>query len=85
MSRIDWACLGAFILGFILFVVGANIQLWGGTSVGKDVTPIQGLIVGDTGLYLSIGSIMVYLVIYIYKEFTKKPMPSPQTPAVQNP
>ncbi len=62
MSWTDYACLAAFLLGFVLFVVGANIY---------------NAIVGYTGLYLSIGAIMAYLVIYIYKEFTKSPAPSP--------
>ena len=62
MSWTDWACLGIFLLGFALFVVGANIY---------------NAFVGYTGLYLAIGAIMAYLVIYIYHEFTKKPAPTP--------
>ncbi len=58
MSRIDWACLGLFILGFLLFLLGANIY---------------NVIVGYTGVYLSIGSIVAYLIIYIYKELAEKP------------
>ena len=69
MSWTDWACLGAFILGFILFIVGANIY---------------NTIVGYTGLYLSVGSIIAYLVIYIYHELTKQPVPLP-SPTSQNP
>jgi membrane-bound ClpP family serine protease len=57
MSLIDWACLGIFILGFVLFLVGANTY---------DV------IVGYTGIFLLIGAIAAYLVIYIYKEAVKK-------------
>ena len=67
MSWTDWVCLGIFLVGFVLFVVGANIY---------------NAYVGYTGLYLSIGAIMAYLIIYIYHEFTKKtaepPAPSPQ-------
>jgi hypothetical protein len=72
MSWIDWTLLGVFILGFILFVVGANIY---------------NAVVGYTGLYLSIGAVMAYLIIYIYKELTKPPaMPKPSEPApAQNP
>ena len=66
MSWTDWACLGVFILGFLLFIVGANVY---------------NLIIGYTGLYLAVGSIVVYLVLYIYKEFTKKPSPAPATTA----
>jgi hypothetical protein len=67
MSLTDWACLGVFILGFVLFVVGANIY---------------NAIIGYTGLYLSVGAIIVYLAIYIYKELTKQPSPSP-SPALK--
>ena len=58
MSWTDWACLGIFLLGFLLFLIGANIY-----------NPI----VGYTGLYLFIGTIIAFLVIYIYKDLTKKP------------
>jgi hypothetical protein len=67
MSWIDYTCLGAFLLGFVLFIVGANIY---------------NAIVGYAGLYLSIGAIMAYLVIFIYKEFTHQPaQPAPATTA----
>jgi len=56
MSRTDWACLGIFILGFLLFIYGANIY---------------NAVVGYTGLYLFIGAILAYIIIYIYKELTK--------------
>ena len=58
MSWINWACLGVFILGFLLFILGANIY---------------NAIVGYTGVYLFIGAIVAYLVMYIYRELTKKP------------
>lgn len=68
MTWTDWTCLGLFILGFLLFVVGANIY---------------NAIVGYTGLYLFIGAVIAYLLIYAYKELTK---PSkPQAPPTQNP
>jgi multisubunit Na+/H+ antiporter MnhB subunit len=57
MSWTDWTLLGIFILGFLLFLYGANTY-----------NPI----VGYSGVYLFIGSIAAYLVIYIYKELTKK-------------
>lgn len=59
MSWTDWACLGIFILGFLLFLYGANIY---------------NAIVGYTGVYLFIGSIIAYLFIYVYKELTKRPL-----------
>jgi hypothetical protein len=56
MSWTDWVCLGIFILGFLLFLVGANIY---------------DAVVGYSGIYLFIGAIAVYLIIYVYKELTK--------------
>jgi membrane-bound ClpP family serine protease len=63
MSWTDWACLCIFILGFLLFLVGANIY---------------NVIVGYSGIYLFIGAIAAYLIIYVYKELTK-------TTSIQNP
>jgi hypothetical protein len=63
MSWTDWVLLGAFIIGFVLFLVGANIY---------------NAVIGYAGVYLFIGSIAVYLILYLYKEYLKKP-------PVQNP
>jgi len=57
MSKIDLACLGIVILGFVLFLYGANVF--------DDV-------VGWVGFYLVIGGIIVFLLFYIYNELTKK-------------
>jgi hypothetical protein len=57
MSWTDWTLLVAFIVGFILFLYGANTY---------------NAIVGYSGIYLFIGSIAAYLVLYIYHEITKK-------------
>ena len=57
MSWIDWSLLGIFILGFLLFLYGANTY---------------NAVVGYSGVYLFIGSIAAYLVIYIFKEIAKK-------------
>jgi len=57
MSRTDWACLIAVILGFVLFLYGANFY---------------NSIVGWIGVYLFFGGILVFLVLYIYGELTKK-------------
>ncbi|MGA2680275.1 MAG: hypothetical protein ABSF44_00565 [Candidatus Bathyarchaeia archaeon] len=65
MSWTDYACLGVFIFGFLLFILGANIY---------------NAVIGYAGLYLSIGAIIAYLVIYIYKEFTKQPPTPPTSP-----
>ena len=58
MTWINWACLGIFILGFLLFVYGANIY---------------NTIIGYTGVYLFIGAIAAYLIMHTQKELTKKP------------
>jgi len=58
MSWTDWTCLGIFILGFLLFLYGANIY---------------NAIIGYTGIYMFIGAIVAYLILYILKELTKKP------------
>jgi len=65
MSWTDWTCLGVFILGFLLFILGANIY---------------NAIVGYTGLYLFIGAIVAYIAMYVYKELTKEPSPTAQKP-----
>jgi membrane-bound ClpP family serine protease len=57
MSYTDWVLLGLFIAGFLLFLYGANTY---------------NAIIGYSGIYLFIGSIAAYLVLYIYKEITKK-------------
>jgi membrane-bound ClpP family serine protease len=57
MSYTDWVLLGLFIAGFLLFLYGANTY--------------NGL-VGYGGIYLFIGSVVAYLVLYIFKEITKK-------------
>ncbi len=69
MSRIDWALIIVFIAGFLLFLYGANVY---------------NAVVGYTGVYMSIGSIAAYLIIYVYKELTKKPAPAP-APQTSNP
>ena len=57
MSRTDWACLGASILGFLLFLYGANVF---------------NAVIGWIGVYFFFGGILVFLVLYIYGELTKK-------------
>ena len=79
MSKIDWVLIVVFILGFVLFLYGANSY---NASVGYG------------GIYLSIGSIAVYILIFIYKELKKRetceappptPAPAPVQAPVQNP
>jgi hypothetical protein len=57
MSWTDWTLFGLFILGFLLFLYGANTY---------------NAIVGYSGVYLCIGTIAAYLILYIYHEITKK-------------
>jgi divalent metal cation (Fe/Co/Zn/Cd) transporter len=57
MSRTDWACLGAVILGFALFLYGANVF---------------DAVVGWIGVYFFFGGILVFVVLYIYGELMKK-------------
>jgi membrane protein implicated in regulation of membrane protease activity len=71
MSRTDWLCIVIFILGFSLFLVGANLPLWGGTAASVP----QATLIGYAGVYMSIGAIALYLVIYIYKELHRKKCP----------
>ena len=65
MSKTDWALLVVFILGFVLFLYGANAY---------------NAVVGYTGIYLFIGSIGAYLVIYIFKELRKRNADTCQNP-----
>jgi hypothetical membrane protein len=57
MSYTDWALLSLFIAGFLLFLYGANTY---------------NAVAGYGGVYLFIGSIAAYLILYIYKELTRK-------------
>jgi hypothetical protein len=57
MSRVNLACLGMTILGFVLFLYGANFY---------------DAVIGWVGVYLIIGGILVFLLFYIYNELTKK-------------
>jgi hypothetical protein len=57
MSWTDWTILVAFIIGFVLFLYGANTY---------------NAVVGYGGVYLSIGSVAAYLILYIYKELRSK-------------
>jgi hypothetical protein len=57
MSWTDWACLGFVILGFVLFLYGANFY---------------NAFIGWVGVYFFFGGILVFLVLYIYRELTNK-------------
>lgn len=73
MSKIDCLLLLAFISGFLLFLYGANVY----NSAA-----------GYSGIYLSIGAVAAYIIIYIYRELKKKeaceaPPPAPEPALVQ--
>jgi multisubunit Na+/H+ antiporter MnhB subunit len=57
MSFTDWTLLVLFICGFLLILVGANVY---------------NSIVGFSGVVLFLGSIIAYVVIYVYKEIAKR-------------
>jgi multisubunit Na+/H+ antiporter MnhB subunit len=57
MSWTDWTLLIIFIVGFLLILVGANVY---------------NSIVGFSGVFLFLGSIIAYAVIYAYKEIAKR-------------
>ncbi len=57
MSRTDLACLVAVIVGLLMFLYGANAF---------------NAVVGWIGVYFFFGGILVFLVLYIYGELTKK-------------
>jgi hypothetical protein len=57
MSWTDWACLSFVLFGFVLFLYGANFY---------------DALVGWVGVYFFFGGILVFLVLYIYGELTKK-------------
>ena len=57
MSRVNLGCLGMVILGFVLFLYGANFY---------------DAVIGWVGVYLMIGGVLVFLLFYIYNELTEK-------------
>ncbi len=69
MSRIDWILLAASIVGFLLFLYGANMTIWSGAALNST----QAAVIGYSGIYLFLGSIAVYLIMLAYKELNKKP------------
>jgi membrane-bound ClpP family serine protease len=57
LSRADWACLGLIILGVILFLYGANFY---------------DNFVGWTGVFMFVGGILAWIVLYVYGEVMKR-------------
>ena len=58
MVRTDWIFLSLFIIGFLMFLYGANAY-----------NPV----VGYSGVYVFIGAIAAYLLAIIYREAKRKP------------
>jgi hypothetical protein len=62
MSRADWVFFGLLVLGIILFLIGANY--W------NDV-------VGWLGVFLFVGSIVAWIVLYVYNWLKKRDVQKP--------
>ncbi len=62
MSWINWACVGVILLGFVLFLYGANYY---------DAT------VGYVGIFLFLAGVIGIFALYIYGAFTKKAPQNP--------
>jgi len=62
MSWTDWPFLGVVILGFVLFLYGANFY---------------NVVVGWAGVLLFFGGIIAFLVLYIYGELKKEEVQNP--------
>ena len=57
MSRSDWVCLLLIIMGLALFLYGANMF---------------NAVVGWIGVCFIFGGILVFLILYIYREWIKE-------------
>jgi hypothetical protein len=57
MSWVNLLCIALVIVGFVLFLVGANIY---------------NSFVGWAGVYMVIGGILIYLIFYVIAEFKKE-------------
>ncbi len=68
MSRTDWALLFAFLAGVLLFLYGANLTIWSGASLNS----AESAVIGYSGIYLLVGSVAVYMALYVYKELKSK-------------
>ena len=57
MSWMNWACVVFMLLGFVLFLYGANYY---------------DAVVGYTGIFLFLAGVIGILTLYIYGALTKK-------------
>ncbi|MGF3522167.1 MAG: hypothetical protein ACQXXJ_03605 [Candidatus Bathyarchaeia archaeon] len=60
MSRIEWICLFAILVGVLFFLVGANFY---------------NSVVGWTGVLLFVGGVVVWFIIYVYCALFKRRPP----------
>lgn len=57
MFRLDLACLSLVLLGFVLFLYGANFY---------------DALIGWIGVFIILGGALAFLLLYIYNELKKK-------------
>ncbi len=57
MSWMNWVCVGVVVLGFVLFLYGANYY---------------DAVVGFAGIFLFLAAVIGILTLYIYGALTKK-------------
>jgi drug/metabolite transporter (DMT)-like permease len=70
MSRADWVFFALIVLGVIFFLIGANY--W------NDV-------VGWLGVFLITGSIVIWVLLYVYRSLEGRHAPKPEaTPQTTN-
>lgn len=62
MSWMNWACVGIIVLGFVLFLYGANYY---------DAA------IGYTGIFFFLTGVTGIIVLYIYGVLTKKASQNP--------
>jgi drug/metabolite transporter (DMT)-like permease len=60
LSRIEWICLFAILVGVLFFLVGANFY---------------NSVVGWTGVLLFVGGVVVWFIIYVYCALFKRRPP----------
>lgn len=56
MFRLNWVCLSVILLGFVLFLYGANFY---------------DALVGWLGVFIILGGALAFLLLYIYDELKK--------------
>ena len=62
MSWMNWTCVSIIVLGFVLFLYGANYY---------------DAVIGYSGIFLFLAGVVGLLALYIYRELTKKAPQNP--------